>query len=232
MSRRVRWVVTDIDGTITDESGMLDLEVLSELRQLEKTGIRVGLVSGRPYPMIRMLGEYLGLTGPLIAENGGAGLWLGETFQLGCREVAEKSAGELGNWISIEPTWDNQWRLTDFAIKPTVRLEELKRLVTDLQLDIDLHVSSIMIHLAKSGVNKGTAIEFCMSQAGLENDEIIVAGDAWSDVSLFERFRLSIAPSNSCEPVTDRAGFCAEDSFAQGFRQGIQHYRNLGFLPI
>jgi phosphoglycolate phosphatase (TIGR01487 family) len=231
MPRRVRWVVTDIDGTITNQLGMLDLGVLRELRRLEETGIRVGLVSGRPYPMIRMLGEYLGLTGPLIAENGGAYIWLDQTFQLGYRDVAEKAARELGKRISIQPTWDNQWRLTDFAINPTVSVDELKRLVAVLPLDIELHVSSIMIHLGKSGVDKGIAVELCMTQAGLENDEIIVSGDASSDLSLFERFKLSIAPANSCESIIDNAGFCAEGLFAQGFRQGIQHYRKLGFLP-
>lgn len=231
MPKRVRCVITDIDGTITDRDGTLDSSALSELRRLEADGIHVGLVSGRPYPIIRMLGEYLGLTGPLIAENGGAGFWLGATFESGNRVVAQDAASELGRWLPIQPTWDNQFRLTDFAIEPTVSFDELTRQITVLSLDIELHVSSIMIHFAKSGVNKGKAVDLYVNRAGLENDEIIVSGDASSDHSLFDRFRLSIAPANSCATITDAAGFCAEYSFGEGFKQGIEHYRMLGYLP-
>src|SRR5689334_9163143 len=92
MPLRTRWLITDIDGTITDSQGLLDLGTLQLLRQLEQDGIQVGLVSGRPYPMVRMLGEYLGLTGPLIAENGGVGFYDGEQFESGSRVIVEEAA--------------------------------------------------------------------------------------------------------------------------------------------
>lgn len=231
MPPRTRWVITDIDGTITDSQGLLDPAAWQLLRQLEQSGTQVGLVSGRPYPMVRMLGEYLGLTGPLIAENGGVGFYDGEHFESGSRILVEDAAQRFQTVLPIEPTWDNEWRVTDFALEPSVEVESLEKLISCWNLEIELHVSSIMIHLSRKGVNKASGIEFFMKRAGVEHEEVIIAGDAGSDLSLFEAFKLSIAPANSCESVVNRAGFCASNSFGPGFCEGIEHYRREGYLP-
>jgi phosphoglycolate phosphatase (TIGR01487 family) len=231
MSLKIRWVVTDIDGTITDSEGRLDLAACEQLRGLETTGIRVGLISGRPYPMVRMLGEYLGISGPLIAENGGAGWFAGKQFELGSRTVTENAARQLLTATPIEPTWDNEWRVTDFALEPSASIPTIESLISKWNLEIELHVSSIMIHLSRKGINKCVGVEYCMTQAGLEHDEVIVCGDAKSDLSLFEGFRHSIAPANSCEAVVKRAGFCAPSAFGEGFCEGLEYYRKRGYLP-
>ena len=231
MSQRVRWLITDIDGTITDSQGLLALDACKQLRILEGSGVRVGLISGRPYPMVRMLGEYLGVTGPLIAENGGVGLFLGQRFEIGSRIVTKNAARQLQSATPIQPTWDNEWRVTDFAIEPCASIEIIEQLIGRWNLDIELHVSSIMIHLSKKGINKRVGLEFCMADAGFEHDEVIVCGDAKSDFSLFEGFKHSIAPANSCEAVVNKAGFCATSAFGQGFCEGLEYYRKKGYLP-
>lgn len=230
MPPRIRWVITDIDGTITDSRGVLDLSACQLLRELEASGTQVGLVTGRPYPMVRMLAEYLGLSGPLIAENGGVGFYAGEHFESGSRVVVEDAARRFQTVLPIEPTWDNDWRVTDFAIEPSVSVESLEELIDKWNLEVELHVSSIMIHLSRKKVNKASGIEFFMRRAGVEHDEVIVAGDASSDLSLFEAFKYNIAPANSCEGVINKAGFCAARSFGPGFCEGIEHYRQLGYL--
>lgn len=230
MPRRIRWVVTDVDATITNNEGLLDLVAVRELRRLEERGISVGLVSGRPYPVVRAIGEYLGLTGPLIAENGGIGLWNGHTFRLGSRSIADAAATELQRLISLHPTWDNEWRATDYAVDPGIDLEELQRLVMSLNLGVELHVSSMMIHLAKTGINKRFGLEHCSYPANIEGEEIIVAGDSLSDLPLFERFKLSIAPANSCESLSRIAGFRSKASFGEGLVEGLQYYRQIGCL--
>ena len=231
MSQRIHWVITDIDGTITDSLGRLDLAACQQLRALEQTGVRVGLISGRPYPMVRILGEYLGITGPLIAENGGVGLFSGKRFELGSRTVTENAARQLLSATPIEATWDNEWRVTDFAIEPSASIPTLESLISKWNLDIQLHVSSIMIHLSRKGVNKCVGVEYCMTEAGLEHQNVIICGDAKSDLSLFEAFKHSIAPANSCEAVVNSAGFCAASAFGNGFCEGLEYYRKRGYLP-
>jgi phosphoglycolate phosphatase (TIGR01487 family) len=232
MSLKVRWLVTDIDGTITDSQGRLDLAACEQLQRLEQSGIRVGLISGRPFPMVQMLGEYLGITGPLIAENGGVGLFPDrKRFELGSRIVTENAARQILSATPIHSTWDNDWRLTDFAIEPSASIPTIEALISRRNLDIELHISSIMIHLSKKGINKCVGLECCMTEAGLEHEEVIISGDAKSDLSLFEAFKRSIAPSNSCDAVVNKAGFCATSAFGKGFCEGLEYYRERGYLP-
>ena len=225
------WLVTDIDGTITDAEGSLYLPAIQEIRRLEEAGIQVGLVSGRPYPMVRLLGEYLGTTGPLIAENGGAGFFLERDFFLGSRSTAEKALEALSGLISLEPTWDNRFRTTDYAINGGVDIQGLRKLVEEKSLELDIHVSSIMVHLATKGVTKRAGLEYCLQMVGMRSTEVAVAGDAESDTSLFEGFEKSIAPANCTDSIGRLALFRSDRPFGEGFCRGINHFRKLGIFP-
>ena len=226
-----RWFITDIDGTVTDEADRLHFGAMQEVRRLEDRGLPVGLVSGRPYPMVRMLGEYLGLSGPLIAENGGIGFYEGREILLGSREAAQSAAAELGRSLALPPSWDNAWRVTDFALSREVDLDALRRLIDGRDLGIELQVSSLMVHLGRRGATKGTALRRWAEVSGLVPDEILVAGDSDSDLSLFREFRGNLAPANCTEEIGRLAAYRALAPFGVGFCEGVEHFRRAGRLP-
>jgi hydroxymethylpyrimidine pyrophosphatase-like HAD family hydrolase len=64
-------VVTDIDGTLTDGHRHLDFEAASLLRTLERDGTRVILATGNVLPVALAVHRSIGLSGPIVAENGG-----------------------------------------------------------------------------------------------------------------------------------------------------------------
>jgi len=225
------WLITDIDGTITDADGRLHLPAVEGIQRLEKAGVLVGLISGRPYSIVRMLGEYLGLSGPLIAENGGVGFFCGHHFVIGSRRAADEAVEALRGLIPLEPTWDNQCRQTDYALDGGVNVEELKRLLIEKCIQAELQVSSIMVHLAKKGVTKRAGLEYCLKMAGVTTDEVVVAGDSDSDISLFEGFQASLAPANCTEGVRRLAHYRADLAFGEGFCEGIEYFRRMGKLP-
>jgi len=226
-----RWLVTDVDGTITDHQGQLDLRAVTELRRLESRGISVGLISGRPYPMMLILGEYLGVTGPLIAENGGIGIYGGETFEIGSRSVVMGAVDQLEELTPLRPAWDNQWRITDYALSMDVDEIKLEGLVRSLELPIDIQVSSIMVHLGKRGINKSTGLMYCLNLAKIDSNEVVIVGDSSTDLPLFERFSVNLAPANCCKKVREIAMFCASSSYGKGFVEGVQFLGKQGYLP-
>lgn len=225
------WFITDIDGTITDSNGQLYLPAIREIQSLGKAGILVGLVSGRPYPIVRMLGDYLGLRGPLIAENGGSGFFNDKKFVLGSRRVAEKAIELLRSLIPLEQSWDNSYRETDYALNVGVDIQKLQEILTQNEIEAEVQVSSIMVHIAKKGVTKSAGIKHCLRLAGLEPTGVTVAGDSESDISLFEDFPMSIAPANCTEPIGRLARFRADLGFGEGFCQGIDYLRRIEVLP-
>ena len=63
-------VVFDIDGTLLDFSG-LHPELIPLVRRLEERGVIVSLASGRALPNITPIRQALGVSGFIVAENGG-----------------------------------------------------------------------------------------------------------------------------------------------------------------
>ena len=222
------WVITDIDGTITDARGRLHEPAIKEMQALEDAGVRVGLISGRPYPAVRLLGEYLGVTGPLIAENGGIGFFERREFVLGSRQLAEDAINRLSPLIALRATWDTRYRETDYALDTDVDLIKLRQLIADHSIEVELQVSSIMLHLAKKGVTKRVALQHCLHFSGIDVADVVVAGDSDSDVSLFEGFPKSIAPANCTAQIRSLAHFRAKLAFGAGFCEGIEHLREIG----
>lgn len=228
----VRWLITDIDGTITDSDGRIHLPAASELQHLERCGVPVGLATGRPYGIVRVLGEYLGLTGPLIAENGGVGYFRGRRFVLGSRRVAQDALALLSRSVALVPTWDNEIRLTDVALECGVDVAHIQTLLSNGGADVDIHESSIMIHIGKRGVTKRAALEHCADVAGLTPGDIAVAGDSNSDLSLFEGFPTSVAPANCTEELGKLARIRSNLLGGEGFCDGLAQLRRAGALPV
>ena len=92
-------VAVDIDGTLTDANKLLHLGAVEALRALEAAGIPVIICTGNTRPIAYGLWRFIGLSGPLVCENGGV-LWYpsgevvlradGREAEDACRWVAEQ----------------------------------------------------------------------------------------------------------------------------------------------
>ena len=71
LAGQIRLLMTDVDGTITPGGDSLSLAVLDAINCLKGEGIMVGLVSGRMLFRLESMARDLGITGSIIAENGG-----------------------------------------------------------------------------------------------------------------------------------------------------------------
>ncbi len=64
-------VVCDVDGTITNSSKMIQTLGIEVLRKAQDKGSTVMLASGNVLPVVYGLSTFIGLRGPVVAENGG-----------------------------------------------------------------------------------------------------------------------------------------------------------------
>ncbi|MEM3949310.1 HAD hydrolase family protein, partial [Saccharolobus sp.] len=64
----IKLVLMDLDGTLTEDrdSTRIDLDAIYAIRLLQEKGIKVGLVSGNSYPILRGLYTYLYLDGGIV----------------------------------------------------------------------------------------------------------------------------------------------------------------------
>lgn len=67
---KYRALALDLDGTLLNEEGALEPQVIAALRKAVAAGVSVHLVSGRMYPAVVPFWEAIGLTTPIISYNG------------------------------------------------------------------------------------------------------------------------------------------------------------------
>ena len=234
LARRIRLVMTDVDGTLTDESDSISSVVSESIRRLEDGGVIVGLVSGRTLPGLESLASDLGISGPIIAENGGvAKLKLnGNLVDMGySRNPALEALDKLKMLFpdAIEEREDNRDRMVDAVLwSHGVDVNELRRHLGDTEI-VD---SGYILHLVQKGVSKGRTLTMLLhhiADGQLSPADVMVFGDSLTDLSLFEMYPhsvLIINPRHAPERMGRLHNVCSyvsELSLGDGFAQVASH---------
>lgn len=216
-------LATDIDGTITDERGRIHLKAAETIRNLEERGIIVTLVSGRPLPFVESLSLFLGTSGPVIAENGAVmKIGTNEPVLLGDPEMAKSALAELQRHFQMEFDDDNRYRLVDISIQKTLDPELIQQYITTHQLPVNLLVTNVMLHLVDSRVSKGNGVMKVIQHLGITPSEIMVSGDSFNDLPLFEIGATNLAVANAPDELKRKANYVSERLYGEGFSEMIQ----------
>lgn len=248
IAKKIKAVMTDIDGTITSVTGLKQGEhsfnpkVAEVIRRFEGSGVMVGFVSGRNIPDLETYAAELNISGPLIAENGaqakiksGAAL-----IDLGFKRDAVAVTLEKLNALFPGAIENGQWNHTRtvdlILVLHGVTGEEIRKHLTDTEL-LD---SGYVFHLTPKGATKGKTLLRILQQNGFRSllpDEILVMGDAPTDLSLFECFPLSVLVLNSTIPPVNQtllnavalyvSKSCCEEGFVE-IAEHILELRNRG----
>ena len=88
---KIRAIVVDIDGTLTDNNKVMSTKAIDVLRAVQNSGTYVCLASGNTLPVAYGVSTYLGLKGPIIAENGGIVCQGENVYRLFSPELPEKA---------------------------------------------------------------------------------------------------------------------------------------------
>jgi len=188
LASRIRLVMTDVDGTLTDESDSINSVVSESIRCLEDGGVIVGLVSGRTLPGLESLASDLGISGPIIAENGGVAKLKvnGKLLDMGySRKPALEALEKLRTLFpdAIEEREDNRHRMVDVVLwSHGVDVNELRRHLDDAEL-VD---SGYILHLIQQGISKGRTLTMLLrhiADGRLSPLDVMVFGDSLTDRS-------------------------------------------------
>ena len=215
-ARKIKVVMTDIDGTLTSGEGPKPGEsrfgpkVAEAVRRLEENGIMVGFVSGRNIPDLEHYAGELNASGPLIAENGALAKMRsgGELIELGFRrDVVTVALDKLNRLFpgAIESgQWNNTRQVDLIIILHGVSGDEIRQHLDDT----DLLDSGYVFHLTPKGATKGKTLLRILDNeqlSSLSPDEVLVMGDAPTDLSLFQCFTLGVQVINPAIPVANQA---------------------------
>ena len=225
--RRLRAVVTDVDGTLTDADRRLDANAVRWVRRLESRGIPVVLATGNVLPIALALHRSLGLSGPIVAENGGL-LYrrvdgTERVERLAHRGLAlEAYRALVAAGLPVRRLFTDRWRETEVAIEPTVSLTTVGRVLRGRCPRVESIGTGYAIHLMERGAGKLPALHRALAPLGLTVGECVVLGDGDNDAPMLRAAGFGVSFASGSPRARAAARYVARSSFAAGFVEGLK----------
>ena len=223
---RLRAVVTDVDGTLTDASRRLDPQAIAWVRQLEAGGFPVFLATGNVLPVALALHRSLGLTGAIVAENGGM---LYRRTPEG-RDRVERLADPrpaLSAFRALERAglpvrrlFTDRWRESEVAIETNVPIGSLRRVLRGRPIDVE--TTGYAIHLMEKGAGKLPALRRVLPEFGLGPENCVILGDGDNDVAMLRAAGFGVSFASASRRAQRAARYVTSTSYADGFVEGLK----------
>ncbi len=204
------WVVSDVDGTLMDDS--YDLNPAKEtIKLLQELSIPVILCTSKTAAEVKVIRKELNLTDPYIVENGGAiygesltrvngEIILGEKYEIlenilsiiskeinydlkPLNNISDQEATELTGLKghSLELMRDRHWSMP-FLNPPETKEREINFCCK--RFNVEIFRGNRMSHMLSINSNKGKAIESLKTYSNHLNIKIIGLGDSPNDLPL------------------------------------------------
>jgi len=236
---RIRVLAADVDDTITTD-GKIPSGTVAGFEALEKAGIAVVLVTGRPAGWAQALAGYLPGVRVAVAENGLVAFDRGgERRDLGpprgssfLAALADNSARVRAAY-ALEVTPDDAFRLFERAFLRPASFDAAALAASQKLVDpgFEVMASSIHIHVRPSGWGKAEGLLEALQPIDAEacaspDESILFVGDSSNDRSLFARLRrTSVGVRNVnhflAELGEDCPAFVTEAESALGFAEVV-----------
>ncbi len=221
-----RAVVTDVDGTLTDSSRRLDLEALRCVRALEDRGVPVLLATGNVLPIALALYRSLGLSGPIVAENGGIlyrrdGLGRDVVERLADPAPARRAYRSLrAGGIPVRRLFTDRWRESEVALEPTVAAARIRRALKGFPVEVES--TGFAIHLMERGAGKLPALVRALGHLGLSTSQCVVLGDGDNDVRMLRAAGFGVSFASASPRARRSARYVSRATYAAGFVEGLK----------
>jgi phosphoglycolate phosphatase len=224
---RYRAVVTDVDGTLTGPDRRLDVRAMAAVRALEARGIPVILATGNVLPIALALHRSLGLSGPIVAENGGLIYRRVDgddrIERLADRRVALRALRALREaGIPVQRLFTDRWRETEVALEPTAPLAAVRRVLAERRIAVDAIPTGYALHLMERGAGKLPALRRALAPLGLAPADCVVLGDGDNDAGMLRASGFGVTFASGSPRARRAARYVARTSFGEGFVEGLK----------
>jgi phosphoglycolate phosphatase (TIGR01487 family) len=222
MKGRYRAIVCDVDGTITDGEKHIQAQGIEALRLAQDNGFVVMLASGNVLPVTFGLSAFIGLEGPVIAENGGIVSYREEIYRLHSAELPERAYHHLVQAIGpVDRLFTDNWRQTEVGLKRSNDLERVKEVLQGWNVEIE--ATGFAIHIMEKGHSKVSGIRKASELMDIPMEEFIAIGDADNDVKMLQECGYGIAVGNASPAAKAAANHVCLGKHSAGVTEGLVH---------
>jgi len=198
-------IVFDLDDTLAPIGGQMSDEDVNKLRDLEASGYRIAICSGKPTFYLCGFMRQIGLREPILIGENGAAIQYGVELppkhfyiyphsaraaeQL--RSMKERIVARCGDRVWFQP---NELELTPFP-QDAEAFELIQGLIDAHPEDLDellIYRQVDCFDFIPKNVNKANGLAFLAELEGLTRADFVAVGDGINDVPMFEFADVSI----------------------------------------
>lgn len=217
----IKLFVTDLDGCITIPFEPPAWDLITKIRDLNRESAEdssippLSICSGRPYPYVEAVAQWLDIRIPVIFESGGMyDMNSNYFFEDGAfDEKAHKDVNEMKQWLRDEILPQYPEGALEFAklmdagfIHPRVEaIDEtfpvVKEHVDEHYPEFEVHRTDVSVNIILSKNNKRAGILKLCDHLRIEAGEVAYIGDSGGDIPALEIVGHSFSPANAVEAV-------------------------------
>jgi phosphoglycolate phosphatase len=230
--RPIRAVVTDVDGTLTDKDRRLNPEAVRLVQRLNQSGIPVVLATGNVLPIALALYRFLGLQGPIIAENGGVLYHRNEgrdvVEHLADRRVALAAYRRLRRaGLPVRRLFTDRWRESEVALEEGVSPRKIQAILRGLPVRVES--TGFAMHLMQRGAGKLPALRRALRPLGLTPGDCFAIGDGDNDVAMLRAAAWAVSFPSGSPRARRAADYVTHAEYGDGFVEAVIH---AGVVPF
>ena len=195
-----------------------DWEAISQIKELnrqskeDETIPGLTICSGRPFPYVEAVGQWLDVDYPMLFESGG-GIYDIKTNELTWNphfnKEAKDSVAEIKEWLehtlikNYEGTYPEFAKYTDAGLvnpdpsKIALMHEEVLNYMGERFPLFEVHTTDVSVNIILKKANKGEGIRFLCKKLGLKPEEVAYIGDSSGDIPALEIVGRSFAIQNA-----------------------------------
>lgn len=246
----IKLFITDLDGCISTPFKTPDWDLLSQIRRLNEQSDYdmavppLSICSGRPFPYVEAVAQWLGITNHVVFES--AGIYELSTnrvrFLPAFDDEAEQQVIELKQWLREEIVPRHQDLIIEFTKRMDAGIIHLdkaviddifpliKKYVNEQYPNFETHRTDVSINVVLSGNNKADGILKLCEIMDLQPSEVAYIGDSSGDIPGLKVVGRPFAPLNACEAVKRESEVLdaeVTDAVLMAYRSIIQENRQI-----
>ena len=194
----IKLIVFDLDNTLAPVGKGIFPETIEKLKEIEKTGIRIAICSGKPTFYTCGLMRQIELENPIFVGENGAVIQFGVDLPPRRYEVQtySKEAKETIRFLrgKIEEMLPHVWfQPNEVGLTPFLTKQEEFDVINKILADYKEQVNDVIVYkqfdcfdITPNGITKKSGIEKLANMLGVLPEEMIAVGDGINDYPMFE----------------------------------------------
>lgn len=196
--RMVKLIVFDLDGTLAKVGKGIQTKDIELLKQIEQTGVKIAICSGKPTNYLCGFMRQVGLEHPILLGENGAVMQFGvdlppkQSYTLPYSKEAKKTIHFLRE--KLDEVFSDMWYQPNLVgLTPFPKNEEEFETIATLLHEHKQQLKDVTVYrhvdsfdIIPNGVDKKKGLQYLSGLLELSPEEIVAVGDGVNDYPMFE----------------------------------------------